>query len=153
MQEGGRLYAPLGRIAVFFMIEYKEKKKRFFYNGTELAGLFIKYPYIEDFLEFSEFYEVVSQNAFDWFVGDFCEKCKAEYEQSDEKSRFGKAYRYSLDIRLKGEKKDFLNFEIKAILKRGRGEVLSERCEIQTWDIYQRIMVRPKKEKSRPRKK
>ena len=135
------------------MIEYKEKKKRFFYNGSELAWLFITYPYIEDFSEFSEFYEVVSQNAFDWFVGDFCEKCKAEYDHSDEKNRFGKkVYRYSLEIRVK-EEKDFLKTEIKASLKRGKGEVLSEICEVQTWDIHQRIMLRPKKEKKRPPKK
>ena len=136
------------------MIEYKEKKKRFFYNGSELAGLFITYPYIEDFSEFSEFYEVVSQNAFDWFVGDFCEKCKAEYDHSDEKNRFGKkVYRYSLEIRVKEEKKEFLKVEIKASLKRGKSEVLSELCEVQTWDTQERMILIPKKQKKRPRKK
>ena len=136
-------------LPVFFMIEYKEKKKRFFYLGVELADCFITYPYSEGFSEFNEFYESISQNAFEWFCTQLCEMSTAEYEtDTDEKKRFTKnVYKYTADFSVKEEKENLLKVELKASLKKGKGESISEFCDVQIWDTQEGIMVRSKKKK------
>ena len=131
------------------MIEYKEKKKRFFYLGVELADCFISYPYIEGLSIFNEFHELITDNAYNWFLTQLCERSVSEYEaDTDEKKRFvKKVYKYTVDFRVNEENDNYLKVELNASLKKGNGENASHFCDVQIWDMKEGIMVRPKKKK------
>lgn len=137
------------------MIEYKEKKKRYFYNGTELAACVIRYPIAEELPVFTDFYHELSENAFEWFCTELCEKRKKEYDRvKDSDCRYSeKVYRYSLDFSAKEERAGRLAVCCSAILKRGKQEELSVLSEIQIWDTAMQLIIKDKKRNGRPRTK
>ena len=134
--------------------DYEEIKKRFFYNGTELASFFAKYPYAEGD-RVGEFYKKLVDNAYAWFCGEFCESCKEEFERernANIQNRFGRSvYRYIADFSV-NEEKNVLLVTCDVILKKGKNEILDEWHESHMWNVETQLLSYQKKKK-KPRVK
>ncbi len=130
------------------MVEYEEIKKRFFYEGVELASFVGRYPSGSEYPYISQFYGELTKSSFEWFCGELCETLAAEYEaDTDTKKRFKREVcHYEANFYLSKEEK-FLTVECDVSLKLGKKNILARFSEQQRWDEEGKIMIRPKKKR------
>ena len=119
-------------------IIYKELKKRYFYFGSELARAAIRYPYLSENKEISDFYELLASNAFGWFCNIFCEEISREYDaaRAESKNRAVKKYSYVLNINIvknNTENKE-IEIELSAKLLKEKDDIIEEYSDTDVWD-------------------
>ncbi len=132
------------------MVEYEEIKKRFFYEGVELASFVGRYPPPVEYPYISEFYGELTKSSFEWFCSELCETLKAEYDKdTDTKKRFRREVcRYQAIFYLTKEE-NCLTVKCDVSLKMGKGKILARFSEKHKWDEEGKIMIRPKRSKKR----
>ena len=128
--------------------EYKEIKKRFFYDGVLLASFVGRYPSFAEYEYISKFYEELTKSCFEWFCGEFCDTLVASYDaDTDEKKRFHRvACHYEANFCV-SEENDILSVSCNITLKKGNRKTLARFNEEQKWDASGQMMIRPKKRK------
>ena len=128
------------------MVEYEEIKKRFFYEGTELASFAGRYPVFVDRPRISGFYEELARSSFEWFCEELCNTVKAEYiSQSDSKKRFNaEVCRYELDFFVVEEGR-IITVSCNVTLKKGKKRILARFAETQRWDAEGEMMIHSRK--------
>ena len=133
------------------MTEYKEIRKRFFYEGVELCSFAARIPWSEELAEISGFYRELAENAYTWFCENFCERCRIEYESdTDPDKRFGrKVYRYSLDFSAIEQEGGRLAVRCDVTLKKGKNETVSTHMESHLWDRETQLIVREMKDRNK----
>ena len=136
------------------MSEQKEIKikKRFFYEGAQLALFLAESEGLGEYVEVAGFYGTLIKNAFEWFENVKYPEIIEEYIScSDERKRFGGAVKYGYFMKVvasrESEKKISISCEV--CMKNVRGEKIFEFLDEQTWDKELLIMVKKKKEKKK----
>ena len=131
------------------MIEYKEEKKREFFEGVELASFSASYPETEGKEKINSFFSGIVSNSRSWFLEMLFEHAKREYENdTDEKKRFHfKPYRYSLSIKEIQSTAGEISFELCVRLLRGKKDQLASFSDALVFDTEKQIIKAPVKEK------
>lgn len=138
------------------MVEYEEIKKRFFYEGVELASFVGRYPAPSKYPSLSQFYGELTKSSFEWFCTELCETLKAEYEQERELKKIlpqGKRFNrdvchYEAIFNLTSEEK-YLTVRCDVSMRKGKKKILARFSEVQNWDEEGKLMIRPKRQKNR----
>lgn len=136
------------------MSEQKEIKikKRFFYEGVELAVFLGESEGLCRYGEIAEFYGTLINNAFEWFENVKYPEIIEEYSFcGDERKRFGTVVKYAYFMRvfISEERDKEINVSCEVCMKNVRGEALLDFLDQQTWDKELCIMVKKKKEKKK----
>ena len=136
------------------MSEQKEIKikKRFFYEGVELAVFLGESEGLCRYGEIAEFYGKLIENAFFWFESKKYPEIVEEYRSCDDfHKKYGGVVKYGYFMRafVSGESENEVAVSCEVCMKNSRGEKLFEFCDEQTWDKGLCIMVRKKKEKKK----
>ena len=136
------------------MSEQKEIKikKRFFYEGAQLASFLGESEGLGEYVEIAEFYGTLIKNAFEWFENVKYPEIIEEYIScSDELKRFGGAVKYGYFMKVVAsiEREKEINVSCKVCMKNVRGEILIDFLDEQTWDKELLIMVKKKKKKKK----
>ena len=128
------------------MVGYEEIRKRYFYEGVELASFVGRYPLLEGCQHISKFYEELTKSSFAWFCGELCETLKAEYEtyKNTKKRFYNEVCRYEVDFSA-AEEKDVISVSCNVTLKKGKKRVLARFSEVQRWDPECQMMIRSRK--------
>ena len=132
------------------MIEYKEEKKRIFFEGVEVASFLARYPVTKDFDKINAFIFELVTNSLTFFIDTLCERAREEYtnDASETKRFYFKPYRYILDIR--GEEGDNeLKIALEATLFREKKDKLSDFSDTFEFDTKRQIIKAPQKKKKR----
>ena len=125
-------------------------KKRFFYEGVELALFLAESEGLCEYGEIAEFYREIMQNAYKWFCETKYHEIVEEYDScEDERKKFGRVVRYGyfMKVRLSDENEKTLTVGCEVFMKNSAGEKIFEFCDEQKWDKALMIMIRRKKRK------
>ena len=136
------------------MSEQKEIKikKRFFYEGAQLALFLAECNGLGEYGEIAEFYGELMENAFSWFESKKYPEIVEEYRLCDDpRKKYGGAVRYDYFMRafVSGERENEVAVSCEVCMKNGRGEKIFEFLDIETWDKELQIMAKKKKEKKK----
>ena len=130
------------------MVLYEEIKKRFFYEGVELASFVGIYPSVDEYPHISDFYGELVKRSYEWFCEELCETLKTEYEgNSDSKKRFKcEVCYYQVEFKLtEDEKGIYVSCDVS--FKMGRKKTLARFNEVQYWNEKGERMIRPRKKR------
>ena len=125
-------------------------KKRFFYEGVELALFFAESEGLCEYGEIAEFYGEIMQNAYKWFCESKYPEIVEEYKSCDDpQKKFGGVvkYGYFMKVRLSDENEKTLTVGCEVFMKNSAGEKIVEFHDEQKWDKALMIMIRRKKRK------
>ena len=134
--------------------KYMKIKKRFFYEGAQLALFLAESEGLGEYVEIAEFYGTLTNNAFEWFKNVKYPEIIEEYIScSDERKRFGGAvkYGYFMKVVASRESEKEISISCEVCMKNVRGEILIDFLDEETWDKELCIMVKKKKEKKKVR--
>ena len=132
------------------MLEYKEEKKRIFFEGVEVASFSARYPEISGKEKINSFLLLLVSNSLKFFLDTLCEWSREEYKNdtSDKKRFYFKPYCYTLNIGAE-EKEDELCITLDASLWRGKKEEIAHYHDKFAFDTEKQIIKAPIKEKKR----
>lgn len=132
------------------MVEYEEIRKRYFYEGVELASFVGRYPAKEKYPDIGKFYEELTKSSYEWFCSELCEALRKKYDANDdEKKRFRcEVCRYEASFLLT-EEESFLSVSCNVTLSRGKKRVLARFFEEQRWNKEGTAMIKHREEKKR----
>lgn len=132
------------------MIEYKDEKKRIFFEGVEVASFFAEYPVAEGLDRINSFVSELIESSLSWFGDILCERAREEYksDESDKKRFYFKPYRYTLKIGAE-EGQSELCLTLDATLCRGKREELAHFYDTLAFDTEKQIIKAPVKEKKK----
>ncbi len=132
----------------FFMIEYKDEKKRIFFDGVEVASFSARYPSVEGLDAINSFLLTLVSNSLSFFLGALCERAREEYDNdtSDKKRFYFKAYRYTLNIEAEEREENELSVSLDASLCRGKKQELSHFFDSFSFDTEKQIIKKTPKE-------
>ncbi|MBR2388582.1 MAG: hypothetical protein IKB02_07445 [Clostridia bacterium] len=135
-------------------MEHEEIRKRFFYEGVELASFVGRYPSKAEYPNVSDFYGELTKSSFEWFSGELCETLRAKYEaDGDSKKRFRQEVcHYEANFYLTKEE-THLAVKCDVSLKVGKKRVLARFSETHLWDSEGKLMIRPRKEKTNKKRR
>lgn len=125
-------------------------KKRFFYEGVELALFLAESEGLCEYGEIAEFYGEIMQNAYKWFCESKYPEIVEEYKSCDDpQKKFGRVVRYGyfMKVRLSDENEKTLTVGCEVFMKNSAGEKIVEFHDEQKWDKALMIMIRRKKRK------
>ena len=123
-------------------------KKRFFYEGAQLAVFLGESEGLCRYGEIAEFYGEIMQNAYKWFCESRYPEIVEEYKLcEDERKKFGGVVKYGYFIKVFVNEENGKNLTVscEACLKNGRGEKIFEFLDIETWDKELQIMAKKRK--------
>ena len=131
-------------------MEFEEIRKRFFYEGVELASFVGRYPPHVEYPRVSEFYGELVKDSFEWFSAELCETLRLRYvANADVKKRFRvEVCHYEATFCLTKEE-SCLRVKCDVSLKMGKKRVLASFFEEHLWDTEGRLMIKPKRQKNR----
>ena len=131
-------------------MEFEEIRKRFFYEGVELASFVGRYPSAAQYERIGDFYGELVKGSYDWFCTELCETLRGEYEaDKDRKKRFSMdVCRYEANFYLEREE-DYLTVRCDVSLRMGKKKLLAKFSEEHRWDNEGKLMIRPKRQKKR----
>ena len=127
-------------------------KKRFFYEGVELALFLAESEGLCEYGEIAEFYGEIMQNAYKWFCESKYPEIIEEYDScEDERKKFGGVVKYTYFMRVfvSGECEKDIAVSCEVCMKKGKEEKIFEFCDTQTWDNELGIMVREKRNRKK----
>ena len=136
------------------MSEQKEIKikKRFFYEGAQLASFLGESEGLCRYGGIAGFYGELMENAFLWFESKKYPEIVEEYRSCDDpRKKYGGAVRYGYFMRafVSGESENEVAVSCEVCMKNGRGEKTFEFFDEATWDKELCIMVKKKKGKKK----
>ena len=123
-------------------------KKRFFYEGAQLALFLAESNGLGEYGEIADFYGTLINNAFEWFESKKYPEIVEEYRLCDDpRKKYGGAVRYGYFMRafVSGESENEVAVSCEVCMKNGRGEKIFEFLDRQTWDKVLCIMVKKRK--------
>ncbi len=127
------------------MLEYKEKKKRLFYEGRELASFRASYPVFDEYNKISAFYEEMTEHALEWFCGTFYDGVLEDYKKiSNIQERFSyKPFIYRADFFVGQNDGKLLSVKCDVRLFKKSGDELSHFCDAQCFELQSELMLPP----------
>ena len=121
-------------------------KKRFFYEGVELARFCALCEQIDGCEEINEFYGMLAQNAYTWFCEERYPQIIEEYTTDvDPHKKFGRRmYEYVMLSGICEEDDRSVCVRCEVTFKAGKEETLLTFCDMQRWDKALLIMTKRK---------
>lgn len=131
------------------MVEYKEIKKREFFEGVEVASFSARYPEISEKDIINSFLSELVSNSLKFFASEICERAKEEYtnDGSEKKRFYFKRYSYVLNIVAREGENDELCVMLEASLCRGRKEEITSFSDELIFDPEKQILKAPPRKK------
>ena len=123
-------------------------KKRFFYEGAQLALFLAESNGLGEYGEIADFYGTLIKNAFEWFESKKYPEIVEEYRSCDDShKKYGGVVKYGYFIKVFVNEENGKNLTVscEVCLKNGRGEKIFEFLDIETWDKELQIMAKKRK--------
>ena len=130
-------------------IEYKEIRKREFFDGVEMASFSARYPEISEKEIISSFLLELVKNTLEFFLVKICENAKEEYanDENNKKRFYFKKYSYILNIMAKENGNNELHVMLEVSLCRGKKEKVTSFSDELIFDYEKQILKAPLKKK------
>ena len=137
------------------MLEYKEEKKRIFFEGVEVASFYSRYPEVAGLDRINSFFSELSGNALEYFLTTLCERAREEYrnDMCEKKRFYFRRYSYVLSICAEKEREGELEVSLTASLCRGKKEEIARFCDSFCIDTSLQLIKAPHKQKKSRLKK